>query len=91
MKSIKIIETKFAPHGEEALSMDEWRHLKSYLALERGAMLLLMGERCKGLAQILISFWRKPRSQGAVRDFWIRGDDVPQNVLATYREIARNR
>jgi glycosyltransferase involved in cell wall biosynthesis len=87
-QSTSVIEAKFDRSSEAALPPSAWRRLQAYLALERGAALLREGERLKGLGHLLSSFWYKPRLHAAVEPFWERGDDVPQDVLMTYREMA---
>ena len=87
-QSTSLIETKFDRSGEGMLPPSARRRLQAYLALERGAALLREGEHLKGLGHLLSSFWHKPRLQAAVEPFWKRSDDVPQDVLMTYREMA---
>ena len=82
-----IIEQKFFSRGQEPLPRGEWRRLKAYLALERGAALLAEGRRLRGLVYLLLSFWHKPRRQAALEVFWQRSQVVPADIIDTYRRM----
>jgi len=88
MHSSAIIEQKFSPSGAMPLPRSEWQRLRAYLALEQGAALLLEGQRLKGLAYLLTSFWHKPRLQAALEPFWQKSDEVPANVAEMYKQMS---
>ena len=88
MHSSAIIEQKFSPSGAMPLPRSEWQRLRAYLALEQGAALLLEGQRLRGLAYLLASFWHKPRLQAALEPFWQKSDEVPATVAEMYKQMS---
>ncbi len=83
----ELIEEKFNPGSDLALPNAAWRRLRAYLALERGAALLLSGRRIEGAVQLLASLSYKPRLQSAVEVQSDRRGTVPASVLDLYQEM----
>ncbi|MCH9806508.1 MAG: glycosyltransferase [Alphaproteobacteria bacterium] len=64
------------------------RHqMESYLELELTAACLGEGKRIPAAFHLARSLYRQPRLTGSTRDFWTRSNDVPGDVLQTYREL----
>lgn len=89
MESTAILEAKFGQFGDAKLPVREWKRLRAYIELERGAAYLSRKHRLRALRHILVSLWLKPRMRTAVEPFWDLSDDVPEEVLQTYNEIKR--
>jgi glycosyltransferase involved in cell wall biosynthesis len=87
-QSARLIEEKFRPGGNAPVGRREWRHLRAYLALERGAALLLANSTLRSLPHLIQSFTLKPRVRAALRENSQQGaSSIPADVQRKYIEI----
>lgn len=85
--NVRRLEVKYDVGGELDLPDDVRRRLAAYMALERGAADLGDGRPVSGVRHMLRSILLKPRLRGALLPYWVRGHDIPVDVMERFRDL----